>query len=138
MKRRILFRAKVKHHDPVTNPEDGWVWGHYRQDIQGGELKHYIFNCPMEWEVIPETLGQFTNTYDGLENEIFEGDIVRYSEFDCFGNDTTKVGYVAYHKGGIYVFTDDQDGYYLDWVILNDDCLEVIGNIHDNDFENLK
>ena len=138
MKRKILFRAKVKHHDQMTNPEDGWVWGYYRQDIKGGELKHYIFNCPMEWEIIPETLGQYTDVYDGEENRIFEGDIIRYNESDLFGGYITRVGYVKYEKGSYYVYLNDVECEYLSWVQCQDEFLEVIGNIHDNEFENLK
>lgn len=52
----IRFRAKVLNHDPMTNPENGYVEGFYYQDLENGVLKHYIFNCPMKWEVDPATV----------------------------------------------------------------------------------
>lgn len=121
MRRKILFRGKVKDIDLETCPEDGWVWGYYRQDISGGELRHYIFNCPMEWEVIPESVDQFTGLYDNSGVEIFFGDIVR----DKYG-DIGKV--IWFSDSSIRVDWGGGDIHYIDleW------GLEVIGNIFDN------
>ena len=52
----IRYRGKVVNHDPMTNPENGWVEGFYYQDLDNGVVKHYIFNCPMKWEVDPATV----------------------------------------------------------------------------------
>jgi hypothetical protein len=52
----IRFRAKVLNPDTMTNPENGWVEGFYYQDLDNGVVKHYIFNCPMTWEVDPSTV----------------------------------------------------------------------------------
>ena len=52
----IRYRGKVVNHDPMTNPENGYVEGFYYQDLDNGVLKHYIFNCPMTWEVDPSTV----------------------------------------------------------------------------------
>jgi hypothetical protein len=52
----LRFKAKVINNDPMTNPTNGWVEGFYYQDLDNGVLKHYIFNCPMTWEVDPSTL----------------------------------------------------------------------------------
>lgn len=52
----IRFRGKVVNPDPQTNPENGYVEGFYYQDVDNGVLKHYIFNCPMTWEVDPSTV----------------------------------------------------------------------------------
>lgn len=52
----IRFRAKVLNYDPETNPENGWVEGFYYQDLDNGQIKHYIFNCPNCWEIDPATL----------------------------------------------------------------------------------
>lgn len=52
----LRFKAKVINNDPMTNPENSWVEGFYYQDLDNGVLKHYIFNCPMTWEVDPGTL----------------------------------------------------------------------------------
>lgn len=52
----IRYRGKVVNHDPKTNPENGYVEGFYYQDLDNGVVKHYIFNCPMTWEVDPTTV----------------------------------------------------------------------------------
>ena len=52
----IRYRGKVVNHDPQTNPDNGYVEGFYYQDLDNGVVKHYIFNCPMTWEVDPATI----------------------------------------------------------------------------------
>ena len=52
----IRYRGRVINHDPMTNPENGYVEGFYYQDMDNGVVKHYIFNCPMTWEVDPVTV----------------------------------------------------------------------------------
>ena len=52
----IRYRGKVANHDPMTNPENGYVEGFYYQDMDNGVVKHYIFNCPMTWEVDPASV----------------------------------------------------------------------------------
>lgn len=52
----IRYRGKVVNHDPMTNPENGYVEGFYYQDLDQGVVKHYIFNCPMTWEVDPASV----------------------------------------------------------------------------------
>lgn len=52
----IRYRGKVVNHDPMTNPENGYVEGFYYQDLDNGVVKHYIFNCPMTWEVDPSSV----------------------------------------------------------------------------------
>ena len=72
MKREILFRGKR-----VDNRE--WAEGHY---TQGSEKYHYITNPDGSvWEVIPETVGQFTGIRDNNGNKIFEGDKLHERDF---------------------------------------------------------
>ena len=52
----IRYRGKGVNHDPMTNPENGYVEGFYYQDLDNGVVKHYIHNCPMTWEVDPATV----------------------------------------------------------------------------------
>lgn len=52
----IRYKGKVINHDPMTNPENGYVVGFYYQDLDNGVVKHYIFNCPMTWEVDPSSV----------------------------------------------------------------------------------
>ena len=75
---RYWLRAKVVHHDPMTNPENGWVQGFYYQDLCEGKIKHFIRSGEMIWEIDPKTLGMFTGFYDcSTEPQpIFEGDVL--------------------------------------------------------------
>lgn len=75
--RKYHCRGKVLRHDPMTNPADGWVTGFYYQDLCGGEIRHFIRNGEMIWEIIPESVGKFMG-YNGDGDEIFEGDILSY------------------------------------------------------------
>ena len=52
----IRFKARAINADPTTIPENGWVEGFYYQDLDHGVVKHYIYNCPMTWEVDPSTI----------------------------------------------------------------------------------
>lgn len=117
----VKFRGKVVNHDPMTNPENGWVEGYYLQDLDNGVVKHYIFNCPCCWEVVPDTIGQFIRLHDKNGKEIYFGDIVRNMYGDIgsviwFSDWSIRVDW----GGGDIHFIDP------DW------GLEVIGNIHDN------
>lgn len=116
----VKFRGKVVNHDPMTNPENGWVEGYYLQDLDNGVVKHYIFNCPCCWEVVPDTIGQFIRLHDKNGKEIYFGDIVR----NMYGD----IGSVIWFSDwSIRVDWGGGDIHFIepDW------GLEVIGNIHD-------
>ena len=53
---KLRVSGKVINNDTMTNPENGVVEGFYYQDLDNGKVKHYIYNCPMTWEVDPATL----------------------------------------------------------------------------------
>jgi uncharacterized phage protein (TIGR01671 family) len=114
--REILFRGKLKC--------DGeWVEGYY---LKKEENKHYMvdkqepfYSTPYFYEVIPETVGQYTCLTDKNGKKIFEGDIVTNS---CGIKET-----VEFYKGRYYPFIAFPE--YNCW---DEKECEVIGNIHDN------
>lgn len=117
--REILFRGKRK-----DNGE--WVEGFYFENFD----KCYIMSTkyldnPITkfiFEVIPETVGQYTGVTDKNGRKIFEGDIVRE-----FGGETYQGCYEI--DNVLIVKIPDM---LLNFVIGYDCEREIIGNIHDN------
>lgn len=120
--RAIKFRGKR-----LVNGE--WEFGDFlRMD---GVPYIYPDPAPSEWkdyEVIPDTVGQFTGLLDKNGKEIYEGDIVA----NDFGNayivnmtvEWCTDGYWALHE----IDGDDTMHFVADYLKE----IEIIGNIHDN------
>lgn len=132
-----------------------WVCGGYHKHIKrqispiGDSLKeddivHLIIQSGFaDWnmpkplqtiEVIPETVGQFTGLYDKNGEEIWGGDIVKYS-YESNGEIKNKIYMIIYDSGCFYCKEYNNPfsssvGYYTTLVMGNG--LEVIGNIYDN------
>lgn len=133
MTREIKFRGKVKHHDPMTNPENGWVEGYYLQDLTQGEMRSYIFQPPCSWEVIPETVGQFTGLLDKNGKAIYEGDIIFSQKCDC----RAILHKVEYNVDNAMFVAKPIQGWDFDFCQIRKDWIdkydkEVIGNVFDN------
>lgn len=119
--REILFRGKEFY-------TGEWVEGYYVKGItRQGIVKSFTYHP--RYDVILETVGQFTGLYDKNGKRIFEGDIVKHE------NDIGKVCYSESFAKFRVVYSQLSGN----WFDFEGECCypialecEVIGNIHDN------
>lgn len=131
--REILFRGKR-----VDNGE--WVEGNLVRDAKRQRyfIMHLLITIPSghyiedEYEVIPETVGQYTGLKDKDGKKIFEGDVAQYvgifkKDFYeiTFNNGSFCTRDIIRQENYGTSFDDSEFG-------MSGDMLEVIGNIHDN------
>lgn len=123
--REILFRGKRKDNGK-------WVYGYYSYCTDGNILSHRIYIgfgegygtnklSDVWYEVIPETVGQYTGLTDKDGTEIFEGDIVLHkNQKDFIFYDEELAAFVckdSFQKGASWLYTHE---------------FELIGNIFEN------
>lgn len=133
MKREILFRGKR-----VDNGE--WVYGRGLQqckDELGNEIvaifedivksekyikkedRYTLYYAPVK----AETLGQYTGLKDKNGKEIFEGDIVEFTNLDL-------PNMVIRFDNGSFMFCEDEDSTYEE--LRMNYAVEVVGNIYEH------
>ena len=119
--RTILFRGKRKY-----NGE--WVEGFYYKDLWSDNA-HYIIYDGTDYEVIPETVGQYTGKTDKNGKNIFEGDIVY-----CKSRLDNAIMVVIFECGQFrMVLSENYRSYQTNSGFYDINCFdkEVIGNIYD-------
>jgi uncharacterized phage protein (TIGR01671 family) len=163
--REILFRGKRKDNGEWV---EGWLLGNPNRSGGIFIVTYYQFALDKKtgtkyeippksleyYEVLPETVGQFTDVIDKNGVKIFEGDRIKVfwlaelgiTEFNCQTIGTVKYLTELGETAGFYVVFDelfvrkvlDEDGYYEEEkqpiVAFNEDLTisyEVIGNIHE-------
>lgn len=132
MNREILFRGKR-----VDNGE--WVFGSLWNN---GDSCVIIDTGGVHWEVLPETVGQFTGLLDKNGTKIFEGDKVRilYTDWPSKSSDDNRtieeyMNDIAVN--GVIEFKDCEFGVHICSDILDSifpgrhGFIEITGNIHD-------
>lgn len=133
--REILFRGKR-----VENGE--WVYGSYtfeprRKGAFGQTIseldrkRHYIVSKKNYefWEVIPETVGQYTELTDKNGKKIFEGDVIETSGLGYKQRRYPVVfcdGYFGFESKNDIIALEDSE------YAIRQENREVIGNMHDN------
>lgn len=130
--REILFRGKRKDNGK-------WAYGYlYIRNDGQYEISFYDKYFDSErftYDVIPETVGQYTGITDDNGKKIFEGDILGVTNDDPDYDYITKV-YFECNTLCVDVEGQDYDytsiGFAVE--IWDNECdrVEVIGNIHDN------
>lgn len=151
--REILFRGKPKNKANYEflkkmykdNCKDGFIYG----SLVISHGKNYI--CIMAlcqinslvdngtttmFEVIPETVGEYTGLKDKNGERIFKGDIITVPYVDpifksTWGYEFTQKAVVKFKDALFYAEYIDGSEYRITLSALKDYC-EVIGNIHDN------
>lgn len=123
--REIIFRGKTEKGE--------WVYGDLlHPDLYGNGYSIEDFtkgknNC---FDVIPETVGQYTGLTDNNGKRIFEGDII-----NCWSEGVNAQGTVQQRRDGLWIIYPSWQKNIM-WGLCPDEysntTVEVIGNIHDN------
>ena len=141
MDREILFRGKQENNDEwctglLVKTDKGNTLIINTAEELGCGICMEIFDRYKNYEVSPETVGQFTGLIDKNGNKVFEGDIIKYQ----INIKTAIVGKIVFLCGA-FVFESEElerecdiafATFADDVISFSQHCIEIIGNIHDN------
>ncbi len=134
--REIEFRGKVKRRDDVfvtcTDKKDGeWVFGDLEVHRKGSRALIHLYNASgdyyRQYDVDPDTVGQFTGLRDKNGKRVFEGDVVHVVWQDPMFSQWHERTVLVEFKWGRFTVYQSKPFEHSDKRYF-----EVIGNIYDN------
>ena len=134
--RTIKFRGKTIAHHGL---KETWVYGFYSNYKGVNGRTHYISDdSGHSYAVKFETVSQFTGVIDPNGQEIYENDIVGYTDSET--KEVSVFGVVKYSsEGNFYINThncrnyeDDAPSANVGYMMPQHKALSIIGNIFDN------
>ncbi|NCC70620.1 hypothetical protein EOM09_03485 [bacterium] len=116
MNREIKFRGKR-----IDNNK--WIYGNLSIRKFNNEIEIFIrpFDRLKSYQVIPNTIGQYTGLKDKNEKEIYDGDIVKTETVE-------GIGRIIYRDDFASFVVDFESGCWDSMEVI----MEIIGNIYEN------
>ena len=111
----------------ISKKTGKWIYGYYLKNRGVDFIAPDEFANGKTWEdyeVIPESVMQFSGQYDKNKKEVYEGDVLRF-----YDEDTPLDVVLAFVDGALMVVYTSKLDVRCSWAV-ND--MVIIGNIHDN------
>lgn len=126
------FNGKWVYGDLLQKNEKAYITPHSNSVSMNGQIGKLM----IMHEVDPETVGQYTGQKNFDEIELYEGTILHFIVFDYNGVDTQHKGVIKWvDENCAFIIAnsiESDEGYWLYWVLAQDDEVEVIGSLYDN------
>jgi len=135
MKREIKFRGKSVY--------GTWHYGDYFSLGYSNKIVTSLYNEITEshdfeyHDIIPETVGQFTDLKDKHGVDIYEGDLIKMID-EWYDGDILTKGYlgIVVFDDGMYCIRKKINDDITNWMPLDESSVlnyeyEIVGNIHD-------
>lgn len=128
--REILYRAIS------LCQGEHWLYGqprHYARNPHTEKWTIYDPKTGIETDIVPETLGEYSEISDKESNPIYEDDIVKVESLqpDSFGKECICI--VIYEEGCFWLKRTDNPHVKQTLRMTElENNIEIIGNIHDN------